>query len=378
MNTGTIILGLGAMGTAAAWALARRGVRVLGLDRFDAGHAHGSSHGLTRLTRLCYFEHPDYVPLLRRSYELWRELEAESGRALLHLTGGLFAGPRESAFVVGMRLAAARHGLALETLDHAGARRRFPHLRPPESHEIVFEPTAGYILSDLAVSAMADRARVLGAELRRGEPALRWHADGRGVQVQTPAGSYHAQTLIISAGAWLPGLAGDPGVPLTVTRQAVAWFDAPDPLPLSPPAMPVWAMLGGDGVLNYGVPNLSAGAGGPGLKAARHTPGEPADPDQARRPVDAGDTGPIEAFMRAHIPGAGRVLRAATCLYTSTPDGHFILDRHPRHPRVVVASPCSGHGFKFAPVIGEALADLASAGATGLPVGFLGLGRFAG
>lgn len=379
MRSDVIILGLGAMGAAAAWALARRGLRVLGLEQYGIGHAWGSSHGRTRLIRMCYYEHPDYVPLLRRTYVLWREMEAESGRPILHVTGGLFAGPGESEFVRGTKAAAAAHGLPLEALSRGEASRRWPQVVIPESHEALFEPAAGYLCSDAAVACMAALARRRGATLLEHERAVEWSAHARGVRVRTERGEHEAGTLVIAAGPWVAALLPGLGVTLRVTRQVVAWFAPRDEAAASPHRLPVWAMLDDEGVLNYGMPNLPAGTGGPGLNAGRHVPGQEATPGPGVRAAEGADTASIRAFLEHRIPAAaGPMLDAATCLYTGTPDGHFILDRHPRHERVLVLSPCSGHGFKFAPVVGEVAADLATRGDTPLPIGFLRLARFGG
>jgi sarcosine oxidase len=349
------IVGLGAMGSAAAWQLARRGLRVVGFDRFHPPHQLGSSGGRTRIIREAYWESPFYVPIVRRAYELWSDLERRAGRRLLTTTGGLVIGRPEGPLVAGARASAGAHHVAVETLAPAEIRRRFSAFRPDDDHVGVFEPRAGVLQPEHCIAAMLGEATAAGAELRFEEPVEAWRPDRDGVTVRTRNGSWQADRLILAAGAWmasdLPGLA----LPLRVTRQPMFWVTPAAPERCVPGALPIWLWETGNGPVYYGFPDF-----GDGPKVARHHGGEAASADTLRRVVDAEESVAVGAFLAERIPPlAGPVRDAGVCMYTTTPDEHFILDRHPVHSGILVASPCSGHGFKFAPAIGETLADLA-------------------
>ncbi len=349
-----IIAGLGAMGSAAAFELSRRGLRVLGLDRYTPPHAFGSSHGETRIIREAYFEHPTYVPLVRRAFELWRALERESGTTLLRETGGLMIGRPDTALVEGARRSAELHGLPHTLLAAADVRRRFPALRPDDDMVAVWEPRAGILFPESCVSAFLSRARHHGAHLRFDEPVRHWEADGH-VHVYTALGEYRARQLIVTAGAWVSALVPGLALPFRIERQVLHWFDpgqasadfAPDRCPIH-----LWQF---DGCrFFYGFPDL-----GTGVKAGFHHGGEAATAEDIRRDVTPAEVDAVRTVLRRFLPGADGPLRSSVvCLYTNTPDEHFWIDQHPTQPQVLIASPCSGHGFKFAPVIGEILADL--------------------
>lgn len=377
-----IVVGVGASGSASAFHLASRGARVLALDRASIPNDESSHSGVTRIIRKAYFEHPDYVPLLVRAYELWRDLEREAGARVLFTPGVLYAGPEGGLLVRGSLESASLHSLRVETLSEADARARFPGFVVPACHRALFEPEGGYLLADEAIRAHARLAVAHGAIVREREPVRRWAADAHAVTVETDHGTYTAASLILCAGAWMPTLARL-SVPLRVTKQTFAWFDPSrdtntraaevdgPPSTSVPSDQPVWAMEDTDGSLYYGFP-----AGGDGVKAARHVPGEAFDPDTSARDASSAEVDRVADFLRRRVPGsAGPLLRAGACLYTNTPDGHFVVGNHPDHARVVVASPCSGHGFKFASVMGEVLADLALNGSTALPVHFLSPNR---
>lgn len=390
-NFDVIIVGLGAAGAAAAMHLARRGLRVLGLEQFDIPTTLGSSGGITRLIRLCYFEHPDYVPLLHRAYELWRELERDASRRLLFVTGGVYAGRPAGELVAGSLAAARAHGLAHETIDRGELRRRWPQLRVPDDHVALVEPATGFVLCEQAVAAHAELALRSGAELRAQEPMMRWCAEGDGVRVETTRDTYSAARLLLTTGAWTAQAAPALGWPLTPTRQVTAWVWPRRPelfemqgtgldavqLSAATQALPCWAVEHDGGGLHYGFPMSRDGTTGLGLKLGLHRATGPVEPDAVDRTRREGDEATVRSFLSTTLPDAdGPLVALRVCLYTNTPDGHFAIDRHPRHEQVVVASPCSGHGFKFAPVVGEALADLVERGATRHPVGFLGARRF--
>ncbi|HWE96936.1 MAG TPA: N-methyl-L-tryptophan oxidase [Tepidisphaeraceae bacterium] len=375
MNTfDVIVIGIGAMGSSACHHLARRGARVLGLEQFDIPHALGSSHGSSRMIRLAYYEHPDYVPLLRRAYELWDELEGVSGQKLLYRTGGLYMGPPDGEIVGGAIRSAREHGLAHEVHDRDQIRRKFPQFEIPEHWVGLFEPEAGFLAPERVIAAYAQVALRAGAEVRGRETVIEWTSDSRGVRVRTNKGEYHAAHLVFCGGPWSGKLVRDLGVTLTVTRQVLGWVWPRDPDAFALGKLPVWAIDHLDGTIHYGFPMIDDV---PGFKLAHHRPGPATDPDRVERDARPGDEDTFRPILRTMIPSAdGTLLSMKVCLYTNTPDGHFILDRHPAHDNVTIACGFSGHGFKFASVIGEILADLAIDGSTKLPVSFLAMRRF--
>jgi sarcosine oxidase len=366
------VIGLGVMGSAALAALARRGRRVIGIDRHAAGHDRGSSHGATRIIRLGYFEHPSYVPLLRAAYPLWRELEARSGRSLLTVTGIVEIGAPASELVAGTLRSSRLHGLPHEMLDAASLMKRIPAFRVPDDFVGVLQPDGGYVRAEPTVEVLHALARDAGAELRNEVRVLAVEPDRDGVRVKTPQDDVLARRAIVAAGAWLKSLLPDLPVPMRVTRQVLGWFAPAEPALFAAERFPVFLLQNPDGVF-YGFP---ADAGG--VKVAKHHHfEETVDPDHHDRAVSAVDEAAIRLVLAAHLPAANGPLQAAkTCLYTMTPDGDFILDRLPECPAIIIASPCSGHGFKFAPVIGEILADLAITGTTAHDISRFALARF--
>lgn len=367
-----IVLGLGGMGAAACWRLARRGVSVLGLDPHPLAHDRGSSHGQTRIIRQAYFEHPDYVPLLREAYRLWEELEAEASApgSLLRRVGLLLAGSPGGAVLSGCRRSAELHGIEVQVLTHAEVGRRFPGLAAAEWMQGLFEPGAGYLRVEAAVAAMAEAARRGGAELRPGEGAQAWRVLGNGVEVRTASSVHRAGRLLICAGAWSSQFLPQLGGLLHVRRKMQLWYEAPDE-PFR--AVPVYGFETPAGFF-YGFPKLDEA----GVKVGDHSGGESVDdPSALQREARADDMQRMGGFIATHLPGAGpAVTRHSVCMYTMTPDEHFIIDRLDGEHQVCFAAGFSGHGFKFAPVVGEALADLALAGRTLLPIDFLRAGRF--
>ena len=368
--TGTydvIVIGLGGMGSAAAAHLASRGATVLGLERFGPAHDQGSSHGGSRIIRQAYFEDPAYVPLLRRAYELWERLEADTGRDLMTQTGGLYLGRPESPTVAGSLAAAREWDLPHELLDAAEIRRRFPTMSPADDEVGLYEAVAGFVRPEETVTAHLDLAARKGAELRFEEPALSWAADGDGVRVTTAAGSYSASHLVICPGAWAPELLADLGLPLTVERQVMYWFQPDGGVgPFTPDRQPIWIHGGADLQL-YGFPAIDGPDGG--VKAAFFRRGEVCTPQTIDREVHAEESAFIADHLRALLPAMpGRLLNAVACMYTTTPDHHFVIAGHPSHSDVTVACGFSGHGFKFVPVVGEILADLALTGTTEHPI----------
>jgi sarcosine oxidase len=368
--TDVIVVGLGADGSAAAAHLAQRGATVLGLEAFARGHTNGSSGGLTRVIRLAYYEHPDYVPLLKRAWALWGELESATGEELLRQTGGVYVGPRDGELVGGSLRSAREHGLGHELLDPAALRARLPLFRFDPDWWGLAEATAGYLLPDRAIAAHLAVAERGGADLRFGERVTAWSREGDGVQVTTDRGTYRAAKLVIAAGAWNPRLLPRIAPLLVVKRVPLFWFE-PVAEREALARLPVYIVDSGLGHGCYGFPYLAD----QGLKIATHGAGTPADPDTVDRDAHPADEAPIRQFIKERLPAAdGPVRTTKICLYTVTPDEHFIVDLD---GPVAYASACSGHGFKFASVIGEILADLALDGATRHPIGFLSASRFA-
>lgn len=340
-----IVAGLGAMGSAAVYHLARSGVSVLGLDRFRPPHAMGSSHGQTRIIREAYFEHPAYVPIVQRAYALWDELAREAGTELFLQTGGLMIGAPNSAVVAGARLSAETHRLPFELLSATEISRRYPALRPAEGMIGVLEPRAGILFPEKCITAHLQCAK--NVELRYDEDVLQWKSDGAGVKVQTDKATYHCSRLVLSAGSWMKSLV--PELPLAVERQVLFWFGAAS----GGRRHPIHLWEHAPGKYFYGFPDI-----GDGVKVAGHHEGEVTQPDAINRDVAPEEIAAMRRLIAPFLPTVtGPCLDAAVCMYTNTPDGHFLIDTHPVYPEVLLVSPCSGHGFKFSAAIGEIAAD---------------------
>jgi sarcosine oxidase len=351
-----VVAGLGAMGSATVSELSRRGLSVLGLDRHAPPHAFGSSHGETRIIREAYFEHPVYVPLVQRAFELWRALERASGATLLRETGGLMIGRPGSALVEGALRSARLHGLAHDVLTASEVQKLFPALRPDDDMIAVHEPRAGILYPEACIGAFLAQARRQGGEVHGDEAVRRWESGTDGLRVYTERGEYRARRLIVCAGAWVNELLPGQELPLHIERQVLHWFE---PLVMAdqfaPERCPIHLWQFDEGRFFYGFPDL-----GGGVKAGFHHEGETTTANGVRRDVAPSEVEAVRSVMRRFLPCADGPLRSSiVCLYTNTPDSHFLIDTHPQHPDVLIASPCSGHGFKFAPVIGEILADLA-------------------
>jgi sarcosine oxidase len=375
MNYDVIILGTGGVGSAATYHLARRGAKVLGIDQFPGGHDRGSSHGETRVIRQAYFEHPDYVPLLLRAYDLWRDLEQQAGVDLLHQVGLLQVGPPDGCVVHGVLEAARLHGLKVESLAGEEVARRFPGFRAPAGTVGVFEPAAGYLRVERCVLTHLAAAKSHGADFHFGAIAKVWKTDGAGVRVVTDQGEFTAGELIITAGPWAPQLLSDIRIPLTVRRKHLYWFPTSDTAYHESRGCPTYLYELPHGVY-YGFPQIDE----LGVKVAEHSGGAVVnDPTNDPRPLDATDLARVENFLQENLPGVGRPMQhRSVCFYTMSPDEHFLVDRHPAHQNVLFVAGLSGHGFKFTSVLGEALADLALDGTRKLPMGFLSLARFKG
>lgn len=368
-----IVIGLGGMGSAAAYHLARRGQRVLGLEAFEANHANGSSHGQHRIIREAYFEAPDYVPLVQHAYTLWRGLQEETGRDLLTITGGLMIGRPESEVVAGSLESAQRHDLPYELLTAAAVHERFPGFRPTTDLMAVYEPNAGFLRPEACVAAHLELAGKHGAELRFNEPVESWQADGEGVRVTTGTDTYRSDRLVIAAGPWTGELLAGLNLPLIVVRIVNAHFEPTAPELFSKERCPIYLWEVPEGTY-YGFPYMPGG-----LKLGRHDVGEATTARTIRRDVDPEEVDELRTLLDRYMPGASGVMQSTlTCMYTNTPDLHFILDRHPEHGQVAFGCGFSGHGFKFASAIGAILSDLAIDGSTRHPIEFLAASRFPG
>jgi sarcosine oxidase len=368
-----VVIGLGVMGSAALHRLAVRGVRALGIEQYEPGHDRGSSHGATRIIRLGYFEHPSYVGLLRDAYPLWRELEAKVGRRLLHVTGIAEIGTRESELVKGTLTAARQHGLPHDVLDAAALMRRYPAFRVPGDFVGVVQPAGGFLDAEPALLGLIELARAGGAAIRTNEAVRAIEPHPAGVRVVTGRDVVETSAVIVTAGARVKSLIPDLPAPFRVTRQVLAWFEPRDTAMFSSDRFPVFMIESPHG-FHYGFPMDPHR----GVKLAKHHHlDETVDPDNYDRTVSPRDERAIRVALENYIPAAdGKLVAATTCLYTMVPDGDFIIDTLPGWPQVVIGSPCSGHGFKFAPLIGEILADLAMSGQTKRDIARFRLARF--
>ena len=379
-----IVAGLGAMGSAALYQLARRGVKALGLDRFHPPHDRGSSHGDTRITRLALGEGAQYVQFARRSHEIWRELEAATGRSLLRCVGGLYYGRTSGRtethgaadFLQTTMTVAGTHGLRYEALDADALRERFPQFHWRGDELGCFEHEAGFVHPDACIAAQLEVARRAGAEIHTGEQIIDWKPSGEGVEVITNRARYATGRLILCTGAWLPALVPGLRQRTRVLRQVLFWFEADGPQEIfTPDRMPVFIRVpDAETEMFYGFPAID-GPGG-GLKIAGEQFDRTVDPDAVDREVRPEEVTAMHALASPWLRITSRCVRAAVCKYTVTPDFHFVIDRHPESDRVHLASACSGHGFKHSAAIGEALAELTVSGRTKFDLSAFHLDRF--
>jgi sarcosine oxidase len=355
-------------------------VIVLGLEQFTSPHAFGSSHGDSRIIRQAYFESPAYVPLLLRAYELWRELERATRRKLLNLCGGLMMGPPDGAIVRGSHESAVRYDLPHALLDAKEIHHRFPALQPPAGTVGLLEENAGFIPPEISVLAHLERARQLGARLQFEEEALGWEAKGDGVEVRSAKGRYRAQRLVITAGPWAGEVLAGLRLPLQVERQVMYWFEPAGGVEtFLPGRFPVFILEAADGLLPYGFPAVDGPQGGVKVSFYRAPDSTTCRPGNIEREISTEEIHLMREKISGLIPALnGKFLRGATCMYTNTPDKHFILDTHPAFPQVSVAAGFSGHGFKFCSVVGEVMAELAESGGTRHDLTPFKLSRLAG
>ncbi|MBA4016871.1 MAG: N-methyl-L-tryptophan oxidase [Pirellula sp.] len=380
MNTyDAVVVGCGGVGSATLAHLASRGLRVLGIDRFASPHNRGSSHGRTRMIRQAYFEHPSYVPLVLRAYDLWHELEQATGSQLYEETGLLEIGPPGGVVVPGVLASAKLHGLDVAQLSATEIMRRYPGFHVPEGMVGVVERRAGFLHVERCVDAYLRHAQCLGAEFHVDEAVQTWRVDGSEVVVETDRAKYRAARLVLTAGPWAGSLLADLGIPLEVRRKPQYWFaptTADYTLAAGTPAF-LYETVDDQGTpagVFYGFPVV----GPEGLKCAEHSGGAlVTDPLALGQAVDEADLARVRTFLNRYLRGVTTTLvDHAPCMYTMSPDENFLVDRHPAHPQIVFAAGLSGHGFKFASVLGKALTELVVDGATSLPVDFLGIGRF--
>jgi sarcosine oxidase len=368
-----IVLGVGGMGSAALYHLARRGLRVLGIERYNIPHEMGSSHGLTRIIRLAYYEHPAYVPLLRRAYELWRHLEHTVQERLLLITGSIDASPEDGAVFRGSKTSCELHHLPHEILDSDQLQARFPGYHLSQGLVAVYQPDGGFVLAERCIVAQVMAALELGAEVHGQERVLGWEPKGGGVEVQTAGERYSADKLVICAGAWGAQLIPELAALAVPERQVLAWFQPLRPALFQLSSFPVFNMAVAEGRY-YGFPVY----GIPGFKVGRyHHLEQRVDPDHMDRDVHREDEDILRRYTARYFPdAAGPTMSLKTCLFTNTPDEHFILDVHPSFPQVSIAAGFSGHGFKFCSVIGEIMADLAQHGESRHDLELFRLARF--
>jgi sarcosine oxidase len=357
-----IVVGLGAMGSSALYQLSRRGLRVLGIEAFEPGHQLGSWHGESRVIRLAYHEHPSYVPLLHRAYALWSELEAQSGQDLMTITGGLMIGRPDSELVSGARRSAELHGLAHEVLSPAEVRHRYEQFMLDEGDIALWEPRSGFLRPERCVETFVELAQRHGAQVRYAEPVRGWNAH----EVRTDSETYWADHVVFTCGARMSKVLGDAIPPVVAERNVLFWMEPSEAFD----GLPIYLWQTPDQQVFYGFPHVDL----PGAKVAMHHSGQFCDPDSVDRTVRAADEGRIRRAIGTRLPSLnGSVLESLVCVYENSPDGHFVIDR--LSESVVYAAGFSGHGFKFASVIGEILADLVITGETTPDAEFLRAGR---
>lgn len=374
-NYDVIIVGAGSMGMAAGYFLARKGVRTLMLDANNPPHTMGSHHGDTRIIRHAYGEGKQYVPLALRAHELWMELEEASETRLFTQTGVLSAGPKNRPFLGELQESADAYSLPLEVLSAQEVNNRWPGIKLPEDFYACFEPTSGVLYPERCITAYRKLALASGAELLTDTRVTDIQPDGDGVIVRTESQTYRGQKVLLSAGAWNPSLLTSLGlsVPLAPTRKTVAWFGAEESL-YGFERFPAF-LFNLDNAMFYGFPSFD----GAGLKIGRHDGGLAIDPDRLERTFGAflSDEGDVRSFLETYMPqAAGPLRQGSVCLYTMTPDEHFVIDRHPACPQIVIAAGFSGHGFKFASAVGEATSQLLAEGKSALDLSMFSLDRF--
>lgn len=376
-----IVIGVGSMGSAACFSLAKRGYNVLGIDQFDVPHQNSSHTGQSRLIRKAYFEHPDYVPLLEFAYSSWKAFEDFTGKQFYFPTGLLYSGLPENELISGLRQSANRYHIPLDELSPEDQKNQFSQFSIPNHYSTILETDAGFITPEKAILSFVEEAKKLGAQIRSNERVIKWDKDGDGIVVTTNKGAYHAQKLVITAGPWAGDLIPNLTEKLQVTRQLLAWLKPEKPEHFSLENFPCW------GIEDEAIPGLLYGFpimpetghfGEKGLKVAHHIPGQQINPEEKDRFDEKEEVAKLKTMLDKYLPGAfGKLLQVKSCLYTYSPDTHFIIDHLSDYEnKVSFACGFSGHGFKFVPAVGEIMADLAIEGKTDQPIGFLSASRF--
>ena len=376
-----IVIGVGSMGSATCYNLSKRGYKVLGLEQFDITHEFGSHAGQSRIIRKAYFEHPDYVPLLERAYENWEMLEWETDMQVYYKTGLLYAGKPNNEIITGVERSAGLYNIDIDQMNIAAAADHFPQFKFPDEFDILFEPEAGFITPEKAIRLYASQAKKNGAIINTNEKVIDWQREGTTIIVRTDKDSYQCNKLIITAGAWAGKIISRLADKINVTRQFVAWIKTKNDDQFELNKFPCW-MIGDDlkHGCYYGFPLLDTEKFGDpaGLKLAHHFPFQTTDPDNVNRQTTEFDIENLNYCLSKYLPGVfDSILHTKICLYANSPDENFIIDKLPGYEEnVSIACGFSGHGFKFASVVGEILADLAIDGKTELPIGFLNAKRF--
>ncbi len=367
------VIGIGGVGSAAVAHLAKSGAKVIGLDRFSPPHTSGSSHGQTRVIRMAYFEHPDYVPLLRQAYRSWNDLEQATGRQLYFPTGVLQIGPEDGEVIAGTLRSAQRHDLSIQRFTYEEIAGQFPGVKPPENCVGILERDAGYLLVEQCIQAYLDQAQQYGATLLTSTPVESFRRVGDAYELRTAEEVIHAGQLVICGGAWAGQLLADLNIPLTILRKHLYWYANDAPAYAQAASFPVFLIESAGGIY-YGFPQFDQR----GVKLARHDGGEPiAAADQQTQEQDAADRAAVEAFTASHLPLLSKeMVHHQACMYTVSPDQHFLFGTHPEHDGLHLAAGLSGHGFKFASALGEILCELATSGQTSSPIEFLSPRRF--
>ena len=370
-----IVIGIGGMGSATVYQIARSGKRVLGIERFGIPHEMGSSHGLTRIIRLAFYEGPQYVPLGRRAYELWRELEDRLREQILYVTGSVHAGPVDSQDFASTAESCVAQNVAHEILTSAELTARWPGYQLPSESMAVIQPDGGFLVPERCIEGYVAIAREEGAEVHENEQVLLWEPSGNGVRVVTDKGEYRARALVVTAGAWTGSLLPNLRPSLVPERQVVAWFSPQKPALFEPNSFPVFTVTVDEGHF-YGFPTY----GIPGFKVGKFNhEGNATDPERLNRTVNEKDIDLLRTFTERYFPeAAGLMIKAVTCMFTTSPDEHFIIGIHEKFPQVSFAAGFSGHGFKFCSTVGEIMADLAISGATPHDISLFAPGRLQG
>lgn len=368
-----IVIGVGGMGSATVYQLAQRGLKVLGIDQYSIPNKMGSSHGITRIIRLAYYQNPAYVPLVRRAYTLWQELQNQTGEQVLYVTGSIDAGYPQSKIVEGSRKSCGLHNLPYEIMTSSEVTARFPGYHLPSNTLAVLQPDGGFLLAESSISSLVSLAQVHGAHIHEHEQVISWMSSGDGVKVTTDRATYFAARLVITAGPWFSKLVQGFSQVVTPERQVIAWFQPYQPELFTPNRFPVFNLMLDEGHY-YGIPIF----GSSGFKFGRsHHLSEKVAPDSMERECSPKDEQVIRKYAESFFPeGSGQTISLATCIYTNTTDENFIIDTCPDFPQVFLAAGFSGHGFKFCPVIGEILADLVESGRTTHEIEMFGLKRF--